>query len=286
MKRLLLAAAFAAVAAGASAQTPPAATRTGVPATVVSSAPFALGNWNSITTAFTGDLSVVRFPISYQITGVATLGQPSSGYKYTEETSAIAGYLYNSSGWNQNTNGNGGRTGATFSRVKVFNTGQGDAVAYNFDCFVTGQKAGATSFLANPACSGFNGNALAGSNGVYLNPTETALNDGGFDVAAVGYVSNLNRTVNTGALGAYWSGVRVQSKGTAAIDHAYVGNGPIINGIDFSQATISGAPIVSPLQTPASSTAACTTGSVLWDANFIYVCTSTNNFKRATLVAF
>lgn len=39
-------------------------------------------------------------------------------------------------------------------------------------------------------------------------------------------------------------------------------------------------------ETPASSSATCTAGAIVWDADYIYVCTSTNNWKRATLGAF
>jgi hypothetical protein len=38
--------------------------------------------------------------------------------------------------------------------------------------------------------------------------------------------------------------------------------------------------------TPASSSAFCTTGTIEFDANFIYVCTATNTWKRATLGSF
>jgi hypothetical protein len=41
-----------------------------------------------------------------------------------------------------------------------------------------------------------------------------------------------------------------------------------------------------PLTTPASSAAACITGQIVWDAGFIYICTATNTWKRAALVAF
>lgn len=40
------------------------------------------------------------------------------------------------------------------------------------------------------------------------------------------------------------------------------------------------------LTTPASSSAACTQGDFEYDASFVYVCTSTNTWKRATLAAF
>jgi hypothetical protein len=41
-----------------------------------------------------------------------------------------------------------------------------------------------------------------------------------------------------------------------------------------------------PLTTPASSSAACTTGTVAWDTGFVYVCTATNTWKRAVLSTF
>lgn len=42
----------------------------------------------------------------------------------------------------------------------------------------------------------------------------------------------------------------------------------------------------SPLNTPANSTSACATGQMWADTNFIYVCTTTNNIRRATLNSF
>jgi hypothetical protein len=193
--------------------------------TTVSIQPSAFGNENSPETALSGDVSKIAVPLVHRITGIATLGQPTTGYRYTPEVYPHYTYLYNTSGWNQGTADNTGRTSAVAYRTKVLQAGQGDAVAYNASAFVTGAKAGATSFLANPAASLFNGDMLAGAAGVYLNPYEVILDDGGYDVAAVGTVNNLKRTIATGALGAVWSGVRVQSKGTAAIDESYGGTG-------------------------------------------------------------
>lgn len=42
----------------------------------------------------------------------------------------------------------------------------------------------------------------------------------------------------------------------------------------------------SPLTTPASSSATCTAGDMVSDANFIYICTATNTWKRAAIVTF
>ena len=196
--------------------------------------PDAFGNSSSVETAFNGDLSKCLFPTEYRVTGASTLTQPSSGYVYVPEASPYYTYFYNASGWNQSTNGNSGRTGATAFRTLVYQAGQGDCVAYNASGFVTGQKAGATSFLANPAAVLFNGDMTAGQNGVYLNPRELALNDNGFDVACVGDVINLDRTVSTGNLNVWWGGYRVQSNGTQPVDVAYSAIGNLRFGIDLS----------------------------------------------------
>lgn len=200
----------------------------------ISAAPSSFGSWGSPAAAFTGDLSGVQFPIQHIISGAATLGQPSTGYVYTEEAYPFLGHLNNLSGWNQNTGSNVGRTAACFARVRVFNQGQGDAVAYNATAFVTGAKASATSFLANPAVALFNGDVNAGQDGVYLNPFECILNDQGYDAAAIGYVVNMNRSNDRGNLGAVWFGFRSQNQGTAPGDAHFSAGGTAKMGIDLS----------------------------------------------------
>lgn len=199
------------------------------------------GNWGDITTAFVGDFSKCNFPLSYSITGSASLGQPTNTYRNNPELSPFAVYLRNGSGFNSGTAGTGpGRTACAAFNVKVDNYGQGDCVAYTASGFVSGAKPGATNFLANPAVSLFNGGTYAGAAGVYLNPVEINCNDQGFDCAAVNFVANQFRTVNTAALGVYWNGYRSQSKGSVAIDSHFFGSGLTVNGLDFSTSTISG----------------------------------------------
>ncbi len=207
-------------------------------ATIISAAPLATGSENSITTAFNGDQSKSVQPVSHQISGAATLGQPATGYVYTHEAYPRYLYMLNQSGWNQQTAGNDGRTGACAYRTKVDNYGQGDAVAYNASVFVTGTKAGATHWLANPAGVLFNGDMTAGQAGVYLNPYETALNDGGYDVAATGVVNNFSRSNATGALSTVWNGYRAQSIGSARCDAIISATGPWQSGIDFAMSSL------------------------------------------------
>lgn len=203
----------------------------------VSSAPASLGNHNSIDTAFNGDLSKSHFQIEHRITGAATLGQPTTGYYYVPEASASYTYLFNSSGWNQSTSGNDGRTAATAHRVVVANLGQGDCMAFNGAGFVSGTKAGSTHFLANPAVGLFAGNCSSGSDGVYLNPYETILSDNGYDVAAIGIVNNFNRTNATGAKSVFWGGYRAQNIGTQNCDNVVSATGKWKVGVDFTMST-------------------------------------------------
>jgi len=209
-------------------------------ARTISSAP-ARGNPNSITTAFTGNLTNVSGAAAQIITGVATLGQPASGYFNNPETSVYYTYLTNFSGWNQSTSSNSGRTSTAPFFTKVDNYGQGDVMAFLSYGFVSGSRADATSWLANPAVSLYVGQVDAGSNGVYLNPRETQLNDNGFDVAAIGDVVNLNRTNATGALGTTWIGYRVQSIGTQPVDAAFSASGAFTLGLDLTTATTTAA---------------------------------------------
>jgi hypothetical protein len=200
-------------------------------------APSSLGTWGSYATSFNGDNSHISLGNKYSITGAASLGQPITGYVYTPELTPMVTYLYNTSGWNQDTADNGGRTSAVAFRTYLYQAGQGDMVAYNATAYVTGAKAGATSFLANPASSLFNGDETAGNAGVYLNPGEFALSDAGYDVSAMGWVINLNRTNNTGALGTVWMGYRVQSTGTKNVDAFFSGNGSALIGLDLTGMT-------------------------------------------------
>jgi len=200
----------------------------------ISAAPASFGVHSSVTTAFNGDLSKLLFPVEHRITGAATLGQPTSGYTYTEEAAALYLYSYNESGWNNSTSTNTGRTGATPIRVKVYQAGQGDHFAFNASAFVSSTRASSTKFLANPAVGIINGDLTSGVDGAYLNPLEFVLADGGFDAAGIGAVLRLNRTNATGAKSTFWGGVSVQSEGSASVDNVLRAVGKFAVGIDFA----------------------------------------------------
>ncbi len=48
----------------------------------------------------------------------------------------------------------------------------------------------------------------------------------------------------------------------------------------------SGGPLITPTSTPASASAAGVAGTIAWDASFIYVCVSTNSWKRVAIATW
>ena len=195
---------------------------------------------DSVLTAFNGDISGIQFPVEHRVTGAATLGQPATGYLYSHEATPHYTYMFNSSGHNEELDGNEGRTGLAAYRTLVYQAGQGDAVAYNAGVTIASVKAGATGnsgWLASPAGAILNGNIQSVVDGAYLNPYEVAHSDNGFAVACVGAVYNLKRTNSGSAIGQGWDGARYQSTGTQPIDAAVRILGPTKVGLNLVEMT-------------------------------------------------
>jgi hypothetical protein len=204
---------------------------------VKSNQSYTASNENSIDTAFTGTFTKCQFPVEHRITGTTTLTQPSSGYVYSPWAYPHYTYMFNSSGHNQSTSTNDGRTAACAYRTIVFNAGQGDGVCYNAQGIYTGTKVGATSFLASPNITLYNGTVFAGAAGGFLNGCEFDLDDQGNDCAGLGFNTNLKRSSAVGSLGAFWAGYRSQSIGSADINAHYSAVGKCDVGLDFSNIT-------------------------------------------------
>ena len=211
-------------------------------ASTLSSAPSSLGNWNNLATAFTGDLTRVFAPLNHQVTGASTLGQPSSGYTIYPEASARIMSVFNSSGWNQSLTSNGGRTGLFGEYSKMWQYGQGDLTAYGCFGLVASTRASATSYLANPEVACMAGDLYGLAPGAYLEGIGDLNfhdgNAGANDIAAAGIVMNFERSNATGALGTNWLGTFMQSIGSKPIDAAHRMAGPMVVGVDMSQANL------------------------------------------------
>jgi hypothetical protein len=201
----------------------------------ISAAP-TVGDQTSVLTAFNGDLAGVQIPMEHRVTGVATAGQPATGYMVKSEISPIFMYHYTEAGHNQSISGNDGRTGQSMLNLNFAHTGQGDMGAIYVNGLVTGTKAGATSFLASPAGAIIYGQVFSAATGAYLNIVELNANDNGFQSAAIGAVFNFARSVATSTLSEVWMGVRPQTSNLAG-DVIYSGGGLWKRGLDVTAVT-------------------------------------------------
>jgi hypothetical protein len=201
--------------------------------------------------AFSGDPQYNAFAVFQNVrTKAVTAPQPTTGYKYIPEITPFRIWLRNVGGHNEETGGNVGRTGIPAMRVNLSVTSgttpsvsnaEGDTIAYNMSAFInSAERSGATHFLANAAVAGWNGDFLAGSNYCFFNTREVILDDGGYDISAIGDVINMKRSNATGARGNTWIGYRVQSQGTQDVDAFASGVGKFRHGFDASTMTISG----------------------------------------------
>lgn len=143
-------------------------------------APSSLGDHDSILTAFNGDISGIQIAMEHWVSGAATLGQPATGYEIDPETSPIYINAFNTSGHNQSTSGNDGRTGSAMLHLKYHHDGQGDYGGIFVNGLVSGSKPGATSFLASPAGAVIYGQVFAAASSAYLNIIELNSVDNGF----------------------------------------------------------------------------------------------------------
>ena len=192
----------------------------------------------ALSTEFQGDFSGTILPWKMTVTGTATAGQPTTGYKWSPALSGFPSHYVFSSGWNQATNSNDGRTGVAAYRTMVQQNGNGDAGAYYGNCSIGGSgKAGATHWLAQPACVILNGDLSTSLDHSYLNQFEFNLTDNGHDISAIGTVENFYRTNNTASQGEVWFGDRFQSNGTKAINAGWSATGLVNVGLDTVTAT-------------------------------------------------
>lgn len=210
--------------------------------TQINTPPTSFGDWDSIETAFDGDLTRVPFPIEHRVTGALT--NPANAltniYSQPPELSAMPISFYNTAGGDLTQSG-GGRTGISFMHLDVGQYGGGDAGGITAVGFVTGTNASAVNFLQNPAVFLLNGQTIAGQDFTYLNPLEIHNSDDGFDVASIGFVMNSIRTKNGGGGSAqkyvFWAGLTSQSQGSVAIDTHFRATGSAHWGLDLSFCT-------------------------------------------------
>ena len=229
---------LAAAALAIAPLSPRSANASGVYITTVS-APPTVASGTSPTQFFTGDLTGTVAHL-HNITGAVTLGHPINGYMQTVETSGEIEGCNNTSGHNQLTSRNGGRTGVACRYYKLWQYGQGDFTAT--ECFgnVFSTLSGATSYLAGPEVGCVGGQLGAFSSGSYVEFLgDLDINDNNYDIGSAIEVGNINRTVAIEAEGANHVFHIHQSIGTAPVDSDMRTTGPLTMGIDYSSANLS-----------------------------------------------
>lgn len=188
--------------------------------------PARYGVLGDISTAFDGDMSTVQLAIEHRIDGATTLTQPTNGYVFRHENSAVSIYYQNKSGYNSLSGDQGGRTGCAAISGRVTQQGQGDTAFMTVTGTVFGSNPNSTHFLANPAVLVMDGDLFGFADGTYQQVDEFSHNDYGFDLAVSSTIRNFYRTNDKGAKGAWWIATRYQSSGSKAVDAAFqvVGN--------------------------------------------------------------
>lgn len=82
---------------------------------------------------------------------------------------------------------------------------------------------------------------------------------------------------------------RVLTNGNSATTMTMTVNTVIANTVSanvVSANQVSASVLIAPYGTPASATASGTTGQIVWDGLYIYVCISPNTWRRSTLAAW
>ena len=219
--------------------------------TAHTAAPSPTAAWDSIATAFDGDIDRVLWAYEERISGSATLGAPSAGggaarenYTFLRETAAVLGFMdiAPESGRNASRTTSAGRTLAAFDAAQVAHRGNGDAAALWRSVRVSGSRTtvpdglSALDWSASPAGTLLAGVTTAAAANVLLRGLgDIELTDQGLhDVAAIGLQIVLRRGVATGALGADWMGARIESPGAQSIGAFFTAFGKATIGAHLS----------------------------------------------------
>jgi len=105
----------------------------------------------------------------------------------------------------------------------------------------------------------------------------------GGDVQAIGYPGP---TVIGFGLSSTYAGATAIRANMTATDFSPNASGGMTLGTVQPWGTITTTNIVSTLKTPTSASAAGTAGTIVWDANYIYICTAANTWKRVAIATW
>jgi hypothetical protein len=184
----------------------------------------------------------------------------------TDATSLAGGLVVNGSG--------AGATSSSTSTGALRVTGGvgvGGAMNVGGAATFAGAVTGNTTFTSGTLSTTAGGFKMFDAGGYFVNYRPTAARTNAFEGDASGN-DYLTSFTNAGA-GKH----NLAASGTLAITGAATFAGAV---------TIAGTVIHTLSATPASATAAGTVGTMSWDANYIYICTATNTWKRVAIATW
>ena len=152
---------------------------------------------------------------------------------------------------------------------------------------VAGSSSGSVNIYSGNNLTPTSGNqALLAVNGVATNrsfaPTSGSANLNWFQVTPV---INQTGTSSGNSTGIFENATLTAVKGVFNLMDLQVASSSLFK-VDSSGDLAMAGVVTAPLTTPASSSATCTAGTIVWDASYVYVCTATNTWKRSALSTF
>lgn len=132
--------------------------------------------------------------------------------------------------------------GHTYVRVDALQSGGGDVYGHIVRLRQNYQPTPGQKHWVNTGTVGQYGGDVyfgPGSSGAYATGWESQYHDDGNDVSVAAQVDSFARQNDTGAGGAMWIGILLQSSGPKPIDAGYVMNGPVRTVLDTSGADLS-----------------------------------------------
>jgi len=247
---------------------------------VITSTPYAAAFNTTVTSAATTVLAIG----GYSGAGGGTGGTVGIGSVHNHATTTAAAMVFNTSG--------AGSVGC-LERMRI--TGDGDVgigrtPSYRLDVIPTGY-----SNTTPMARFGYGNGEVLLYSAVDTNPgnvwtPRTVMTLAAEGTSGYAYSQRANlRVAANGAIG----GVTDWLKATMSINFqsasdGYASSSPeVLTLFGTGNAAISGDTMrVATAKTPASASAAGTTGDICWDANYVYVCVATNTWKRTALTTW
>jgi hypothetical protein len=224
--------------------------------------------WNSSLT-FNDSPSTAQLGAKFGFTGAGSAGYQQQGVAFE----IGAGYTGGAATISLSAINHSAGTGNSFANVGTGNVG----IQLYSDATTTGMNAG---FFAQAA----NGTRSIGGVGMAVTTKNSGTNIG---LVGIG----LNAGSSPVQVGVYAGLTTAAAPGVPTTSAALVANNgatsdPVarfqVAGVDKVTIDATGLPIFAVTSTPASN-AACTAGTITWDASYVYVCTASGAWKRAAL---